>query len=219
MSITTTKANSAIQAQAEEIVASGADVRSRLTEVVTGNACTSEQSGEGLVGVIQAVMDGARAGLARAVPNDRENVLRQIVDALGDGVSQTALAGRLAVQEAVSASRQYTKEDLARFRDNLTAVRELFTETVEQGLKSGKAMTASQISAAKSHASRVAERIGPAIAQALEVIGQHPAAFAREGLAASVSAGQSAAGSLFDAFGRMLVRAGTQMRQANGPNT
>jgi hypothetical protein len=185
---------------------------------VTRNACQSQQSGEGLVGLVQAVMDGARAGLARAVPDDRDNVLRQVVDAVGDGVSQTALAGQLAVQEAVSASRQYTKEDLTRFRDDLTAVRDLFTETIGRVLKSGQTLTAAQISAAKSHASRVAERMGPAIVQALEAFRQHPVDFAREGLAASVSAGQSAAGSLFEAFGRMLERAGSQLRQSGGPD-
>ncbi len=62
MSTTTTDLNAAVKAQAEEIVTSRADVRPRLAAVVTQNACQSQQSGEGLIGLIGAVMDGRRRG-------------------------------------------------------------------------------------------------------------------------------------------------------------
>ena len=113
---------------------------------------------------------------------------------LGDGLSQAALAGQLALQEAASASRQFAGEDLARLRDDLTAVRDLFAETVERGLSAGKAFTTDQVAAAGRHADRVGERLGPAVTQALDAVRQHPVAFARESLQAGVSAGQCAAG-------------------------
>lgn len=212
MSTTTTDLNAAVKAEAEEIVTSGADVRPRLAEVVTQNACQSQQSEEGLVGLIRAVMDGAQAGLARAVPKERDDVLRQVVDALGDGLSQTALAGQLAVQEAFSISRQYRKQDLARLRDDLTAVHDLFTETVARGLASCKALTAGQIAAAQTHAKRVAQRLGPVFERVYDAVREHPVDFAREGLQAGASMGQGAAGALFHALGRMLQRAGDELR-------
>jgi hypothetical protein len=217
MSTTTTDLNAAVKAQAEEIVTSGTDVRPRLAEVVTRNACESQQSGEGLVGLIRAVMDGAQAGLARAVPEDRDNVLRQVVDALGDGLSQTALAGQLAVQEAVSTSRQYRKEDLARLRDDLTAVHGLFTDTVDRGLATCKALTAGQIAAARTHAQRVAERLGPVFTRVHDAVREHPVDFARGGLQAGASMGQGAAGALFQALGRMLQRAGDELSKETKP--
>jgi hypothetical protein len=166
---------------------------------------------------VRAAIDGAREGLDRSVPQDRDAALRQVVDALGDGLSQAALAGRLALQEADASSRQYAKEDLADLSEDLTAVRDLFVETVEQGMSSGKAFTTGQAAAARRHAERVAEHLKPAIARALDAVRQHPCAFARESLQAGVSAGQCAAGALFQALGRMLQRAGDQMRQEDEP--
>ena len=207
----------AVKDQAAAIVTTGTDIRPRLAEVVTQNAGGSQQAG-GLVGLLRSVADGAREGFARAVPHDRDDALRQVVDALGDGVSHTALAARLALQEAASTSLQYAGEDLARLRDDLTAVRDLFTETVDQGLATGKAMTAGQVAAARRHAERVANRLGPAVSQALDAIRHHPVGFAREGVQAGVNAGQCAAGALFQAIGGMLRRAGDQMRQEGAAN-
>src|SRR5437879_3077490 len=102
MSTTTMELGTGVKSQVEEIVTSGVEIRPRLTEVVTQSAWQSQQSGEGLVTLIRAVVDGAREGLDRSVPQDRDDVLRQVVDALGDGLAQTALAGQLAVQEAIS---------------------------------------------------------------------------------------------------------------------
>lgn len=217
MSTTTTDPTAPVKAQTEEIVTSGTDIRPRLAEVVAQNAGESRHSG-GLVTLVRAVIDGAREGLARAVSQDREDTLRQVVDALGDGLSQAALAGELALQEADASSRRYAKEDLADLHDDLTAVHELFAETVERGVSAGKAFTTGQAAAARRHAERVAEHLKPAIARALDAVRQHPAAFAREGLQAGVSAGQCATGALFEALGRMLQRAGDQLRQEREPN-
>ncbi len=211
MNTTTVDRNATVKAQATQIVTSGTDIRPRLAEVVTRNASESQQSG-GLVALIRAVVDGAREGLDRSVSQDRDATLRQVVDALGDGLSQAALAGQLALQETAGASRQFAGEDLARLRDDLIAIRDLFAETVHQGLTTCKALTDSQVAAARSHAGRVAERLGPAVTRALDAVREHPAAFAREGFQAGVSAGQCAAGALFQALGRMIQRAGDQMR-------
>jgi hypothetical protein len=216
MSVTTKKRKSPVKGRVETIVASGTDVRPRVAELVAQQACENQESKGGLVGLVRTVIDGAQAGLTKAVPQDRDDVLRQVVDALGDGLSQAALAGRLAVQEATGASRRYTKEDLSHFRDELSAVRDLFTETVAQGLKTGKALTEAQVSAAVTHAKRVADRLGPAVGQALAAAAEHPVAFAREGIKAGVSAGQAAAGSLFQALGHMLDRAGAELRGGHG---
>ena len=140
-----------------------------------------------------------------------------MVDALGDGLSQAALAGQLAVQEADAAVRQYAKEDLADFHDDLVTIRDLFAETVGRGLSAGKVFTTGQITAARRHAERVAARFGPSVTRALDAVRQHPVAFAREGVRAGVSTGQCAAGALFGALGRMLQRAGDQMRQEEEP--
>lgn len=152
---TTTVDLNAVKSQAKEIVTSGTDIRPRLTEVVTHYASDAQQSGQGLVALVRAVIDGAREGFGRSVPKDQDDSLRQVVDALEDGLSRTALAAELTMQEAASSCRRYTKEDVVHLRDDLTAIRAMFAETVSEGLSTGKALTASQLAAVKTHIARV----------------------------------------------------------------
>ena len=217
MNTTTTDRNATVKVQAADIVMSGTDVRPRLAKVVVQNAGAPQESG-GLLALVQAVIEGASEGLDRSVAQDRAAALRQVVDALGDRLSQAALVGRLALQEAAGSSRQFATEDLVRLRDDLTAVRDLFAETVERGLAAGKVFTPGQVTAAGRHADRVAQRLAPAVTQALDAVREHPVALAREGVAAGFSAGQCAAGSLFQALGRMIQRAGDQLRQRGEPS-
>jgi hypothetical protein len=212
---TPTDVRKAVKPQVETIVATGKDIRRQLAKVVSEAACRCQESGTGFVELIESVTDGAREGLAKSVSKDRDDVLRQVVEALGDGLSQTALAARLAVEEAVTSSRRYTEQDLTRLHGDLTAVRELFVETVAQSLNKAKALTAYQIANAKTHAGRAAERMGPVFTEVLEAIRKNPAAFARESVQAGVSAGQGAAESLHKSLRRMLDRAGDELERVN----
>jgi hypothetical protein len=214
---TVSDVQAAVKPQVQKIVASGEDIRRQLTKVVSEAACRCQETGEGFVELTQSVIEGARAGLEKSLPKDRDDVVRQVVDALGDGLSQTALAARLAVEEAVSSSRRFAEQDVGRLRDDLTAIRELFEETVTKCLQSGKALTESQIASAKTHASRVAERMAPICNEVAEVIRKNPATFARESLEAGVSAGQGAAASLREALSRSLKRAAEELDRAGKP--
>ena len=203
----------AVAPQVEKIVASGNDVRLRLTKVVSEAACRCHEIDEGFVELTHAVIDGAREGISKSMSNNRDDVLRQVVDALGDGLSHTALAARLAVEEAVSSSRRYAESDLRRLRDDLTAVRDLFTESVTQALNTGKALTENQVAKAKTHANRVAERLGPAFTSVLDAVRENPTVLARESIQAGVNAGQGAAESLGEALRHLLKRACNKLDQ------
>ena len=202
-----------VKPHVEKVVAKGEDVRRRVAEVVSQEACRCQESGKGFVELIQSVIDGARDGLEKAVPKERDNALREVVEALGDGLSQTALAARLAVEEAVSSSRRYREQDLTRLGDDLTAIRRLFVETVAQSLKKGKELTAEQIADAKTHATRVAESLAPVFTEFFDAVRQNPVAFARESIHAGVSAGQGAAESLRKSLSRLLKQAGDELER------
>lgn len=211
MSTTTTIPATDVKAQAADIVASGKDVQSRLTKVVAQNATSNEPGG--LIGLTETVIAGAREGFARAVPRDPDNVLRQVVDALGDGLSQMALAAQLACQETTTSARRFANDDLVRWRKDLAAACDTFVDTVTRGLSAGKALTKEQLSNAQTHARRTAEELRPRVQQALEVVEQHPFTIAQESVRAGVSAAQAAAGSLSEALGHMLERAGERLQR------
>jgi hypothetical protein len=202
-----------VRLHVDKLVAEGEDVRRRVAEVVSQEACRCQESGKGFVELIQSVIDGARDGLEKALPRERDNVLREVVEALGDGLSQTALAARLAVEEAVSSSRRYREQDLTRLGDDLTAIRSLFEETVAQSLKKGKQLTADQIANAKTHATRVADSLTPVFTEFFDTVRQNPVAFARQSINGGVSAGQGAAESLCTSLSRLLKQAGCELER------
>jgi hypothetical protein len=212
---TANEVRATVKPEVKKIVAEGKDVRGRLSKVVSEAAVACHEAGEGFAELVRSVVDGAREGLEKATPKDRENGLRQVVNALGDGLSQTALATRLAVEEAASSSREYTEKDLVRLRDDLTAVRGLFAETVAQALQTGKALTKEQVEAARTHATRVADQMKPVVTEVVEAIRKNPAAFARESLHAGLSAAGGAGESLCKALSRLLDRAGDELHQAS----
>jgi len=213
---TISEVQAAVKPQVEKIVASGENIRQRLAKVVSEAACRCQETGEGFVELIKSVLDGAREAVAKSMPKDGDAVLRQVVEALGDGLSQTALATRLAVEEAVSSSRRFAEKDVGRLHDDLTTVRDLFAETVTQCLQKGKALTENQIASAKIHANRVAERMTPLFNEVVEVVKKNPAAMAREGVQVGIAAGQGAAASLREAVSRSLKRAADELDRAGG---
>jgi hypothetical protein len=201
-----------VKAEAEQIVAGGTEIRERLGEAVASAAEKSQQSGQGLISLVRAVLDGAREGLDRSVPADPDDVLRQVVDALGDGFCRTALAARLAVEEARGTGRHFAREDLVRLRDELQEVRRQFQEAVSRALTGGRQMTASQFSGACEHAGRVKERLGGVLGTVLDAVRRDPILLGKESLVAGVSTTRHAAGALFHALGTMLERAGDRLR-------
>jgi hypothetical protein len=206
----------AVKPQVEKIVASGENIRQRLAKVISEAACRCQETGEGFVELTKSVLDGAREAVAKSAPKDSDAVLRQVVEALGDGLSQTALATRLAVDEAVSSSRRFAEKDVGRLRDDLNTIRDLFAETVTHCLQTGKALTEQQIASAKTHANRVAERMTPLVNEVVEVVKKNPAALAREGVQVGVAAGQGAAASLREAVSRSLKKAADELDRAGG---
>ena len=213
MTSSSTNSSASFRSEVEKIVASGREIRSRLSAVVAQAAEKAQQTGQGLASLMQDVLEGAREGLQKSVPSAPDDALRQVVDALGDGFSQAALAARLAVEEAASGGRQFAQEDLVRLRDDLQAINSLFTESISRTLARGQALTSTELSNILAHAGTVKERLGPVIGTVLGAIRRDPILLGKESVQAGVGAGRHAAGALFEALGGMLERAGKQLRQ------
>lgn len=203
----------AARSEAEKIVASGAEIRPRLSEAVARAAEQAQRAGQGLAGLAQAVMEGAREGFEKSVPEDRQDVLRQVVDALGDGFSRAALAARLAVEEATTAGRQFANEDLARLRGDMQAINDLFAESAWRAWKSCRSFTALEWSSLTAHAARVGGRVGPVVGSVLEAIRRDPILLGKESVRGGVRAGRHAVGALFGVLGGMFERAGRRLRE------
>lgn len=202
------ESNVGVEHQVGVIVAEGQDVRGRISNVVTERADKMPTNRKGLIDLSRSVLDSATAALDKAVPHDRENILRQVIDGLGDGFSTAALATRLAIEEARSEEKRFAEEDMAQIKKDLQSVTDLFEESVSQAARGFRSMSQTEATSLRKHAEQTAKRVLPAIESALIAIEQHPLQFGRETVAASVQMARQTLGSLFSAIGRQMVHAG-----------
>lgn len=193
------------------IVAKGENLRARVSEVVTNAADKAATTPTGLIDLSRSVLDGAIAALDKSVSRDPDSILRQVIDGLGDGLSTTALATRLAMEEAKAEQKRFAEEDLSTTTRDLRAVGERFVDTISQATGKFKSMTGTELSALRQHAEQTMKRLLPSINAALATIQEHPLQFGRESVGAGVQLSRQALGSLFAAIGRQFQKAAKQL--------
>ncbi len=206
-----------IREQADAIVTQGQDIRSRIAHLVTDTCQKFHLNREGLVGLARSVMEGSRSALDRAVGHDPDSVLRQVVDGLGDGFSVAALAARLTFEEAREQGRNFASEDLAKLRDDLKALSNLFVETVSKAAGKFRSLAADELGTLRAHAEKTRERVLPALEAALASAREHPLRFTGETAGAGLAVSRQALGSLFSALGRRLQEAGQRLSGGERP--
>lgn len=203
-------ASAAIKEQIDAIVSKGDDIRKMVAKTVA-DATSNQLNKQGMLNLSQSVLDGATSALDKAVPRDPSNVLRQVIDGLGDGLSSASLATRLVVEEAKGRHETFAQEDLSQMKTNLQSVGNLFVDTIFQGASKLKSLTQADASALRTHAEQVLKRVRPSLESTLSTIASHPLQFGKESIVAGVNLSVQALGSLFSAIGRRIEEGGKRM--------
>lgn len=201
-----------VRKQAETIVAGGRDISRETADLVAGAAERFQQSGAGLVALARSVLEGAADAATRGTAHRPESALRQVIDGVGDGLSRAALATQLTFEEARSRQTRYAAEDVARARQDLQALNQLYLETLAGVLERARATASDERQRLMDHAAAVWERARPGLQSALEAAASHPAELGRETLQAGWEAGRHTAGALAQGMGRWLEEAGRRLR-------
>ncbi|MGE3822141.1 MAG: DUF6781 family protein [Isosphaeraceae bacterium] len=206
----------AVKERTRAIVAKGEDVRGRIAGLVADAARRAQESGQGVLSLVKSVVEGAAGAASEVVHEKPDGTLRQVTEALGDGLSQAALSAKLAMEEARARGQKFTAEDLKRVGDNFEAIRSTFTQTVAEGGKAVQSFLSDQVGDLTEHAERVLSRIKPSVEAAVQAAREHPVELGKESLAAGGAAARGAAGSLFTAMGKMLQQAGEALNKERG---
>lgn len=205
-----------VREKVRQTVEQGEEIQEQVTEIAAEQAQEFHRSGKGLLALVNSAIEGAVEAVNRSVPEDKESVLRQVVDALGDGLSQAALAARLALEEAQSRNKQFAEEDLERIREDFSNLNKSFVETIDQAQKKIREETSSQVSGFSEHAKQTFSRMGPAVQSTLDAVSQHPIEFTKQTAAAGAETAKFALGSLFSEIGDRLREAGDRLRGEPG---
>lgn len=196
------------QEEVEQIVSEDENVRSRIAGLVERMTHEIADAPGKVVDFSRETMETAVSAVERAAPKDPESTLRQVVDGLGDGLRRSANATKLAVEEAASEGKTYASEDLKKVGENLRTISDLFAETVRDALKVASGKGRESFDNVAQHAERTMESIRPALKDAASTATRDPVKLAGETAETAANLTREAAGSLFNAIGGALKRAG-----------
>jgi hypothetical protein len=196
---------------AENIAASGDNVRERIRETVTRAMQERKLTIDDLTKLGGRVLDGAIAGVRDLPPMDKESTLRQVVDGLADAFERTANATRYAFQESSQQTRSYTREEVDRTINDLRTLQEQFVETLTGATSRASRIVGEQSESLNRHIRRTAESIQPSVESAVRAAAEHPVKLAGETASATLRAAPRAAGALLSTIGNLLQSAGDSL--------
>lgn len=202
-----------VREEAAAIIQEGSRIRERIADVVAQGAEQAQQSGQGLIGLVQSVMESAVTTLNQSLPQDPNSTLRQVIDGLSDGLSSAALAAKMAVNESVASSRAFAQEDLQKFSGDVSTLKEMYSQTVTDALGKLRNLTAEQLSDLQKHAVSAQSQVLPALQSAFEAAYQHPVTLGKESVQAGLEISRQTVGNLFSAVGRLLQETGNRLNQ------
>jgi hypothetical protein len=203
--------NEQVKQEAAAIINDGTKIRERIANLVALGAEQAQASGEGLLGLAKSIMDTAATTVNQSLPADPNSTLRQVIDGLSDGVSSAALAAKMAVSESVSSGKSFAENDMQKFLSDVSTLREMYSQTVIDGLGKIKNLTGSQLGDLKNHALAAQSSVLPALQQAFDAAYQHPIELGKESVQTGVELTRQTVGSLFSAVGRLLQDAGSKI--------
>jgi hypothetical protein len=202
---------SLVRDKVEAIVTAGRDVRREVATLIAETAERFHLGGEGLVGLSRSVLDGTAQAIAKSVPEDPANVLRQVVDGLGDGFATAAQATRLAVEEAKGKGEAFAQDDVKRVAQDLETIGKMFVETVGDAAQKVGGHVASQAGNLREHARRTVDRVKPSLESAISAARKDPIGLGKAGLGAGARVTKHASGALFETIGRLMQDVGKRL--------
>lgn len=202
-----------ISKQAEEIVRKGEQVRENIARLYAESAAVCHRQTRGVREFTEAVLSGAVQGAKGSEAGDPASVLGQVVEGLGDGLSDSANAIRLTIEEAGSQGKAFAEEDLEKIARDLQALAGMFEETVKDAAERLGTGAARQAGSLKQHATRTMDSVRPRIDAAVTAALKAPAKLGKDILNAGVKVSRHAAGTLFAEIGSRLGRLGENLRK------
>lgn len=203
-----------LQSAIADTVALGRDVRKRVANLVDGAARGSRGAAHGLRDVATAVARGAADGARRATRSSDRGVLRDVVDGLGDGIARTALAAKLAVDEAGGRGRKFARQDLDRLTDDLAGAANSVRAAFADAFTAARETVAGEAEDLRRHVALAAAMFAPTVQSTLDTIRRDPSGFAADAARAGAEAARQGAGALFEAIAGFMDRAAQRLRNS-----
>ena len=200
------------QDKIRDAVASGHDLRQRVEQQIADALHETEWDGAGCQKMAEAVLEGARQGLAKAGSTQQDARLREVIDGLADGLRVSAQAIQLTVEEAASSGKRFADQDLRQAAANLKAAGNLFTEVLGQTAQQTCSEFQRQWERVGEHTLQAWHRVQPTVESAIHTAKENPLGSGKSALEAGFKCATHATGALFNEIGRRLQSMGDRLK-------
>ncbi|MFO0829159.1 MAG: DUF6781 family protein [Phycisphaerales bacterium] len=210
----TTKKTSKTSSHAKRIVEEQVDIRSRMHGLVRDAITTGKFSTEEVGRAVHDAFAGVRAGLAKAVPSDHDNILHQTFDGMSDAVAAGAESARKAFEHAKDAGRRMSGGELRTFVSTMRSLEEEFLDAVSDAAEGMSDESRKYLDEVVRRAKSAGTKIGPASTKALKVAAKHGPDLAIETMKAGGRAAAGVAGEVAMGVSGLLSGLGSALRGA-----
>lgn len=195
------------------IVVEGRSVRERIADAVGAAIAGGKSVAHDVTQVIDRTAKAAASGARQATEASRGGVLREVVHGVGDGLSRSALAAKLAVSEGAKRGYRFAREDIDRLAREFGGAGSRVIDSFVDAVANAGDELAGQLEAVREHAQRTRDQIEPGLRSAVDAVRQDPLGLATDTARAGAGAARRATGELFDALGGLLGKAAERLRK------
>ena len=176
------------------------DVRQRVADATTEAIPQIRKVREAMEKALKSAVDAVKD----SVPQERESVLREVIDGLHDGVARTANAASFAIEEAKSKQQTFAADDLHEALSDLDAASDLLKESVGNVVDESKDHLSDQSEALLEHAKLSAAALKGTVLGAFSTASGEPTKLAGEVIDAGKGLAERTKGELFPAIADAL---------------
>lgn len=158
--------NEAIKSAASEAVGQGIDIREQVRDLTLRALSSRKLYPDEVRQVVRAATEGIAVGAANR-DRDVRVAVADAVKGLDEAIMKAAEAGRLALEELTSRSRDFSQHELKQALADMKRIEEDFLATVAQVAESAKPVVKSQLNDVLSHMRRSGTDTGVKVASTM----------------------------------------------------
>jgi hypothetical protein len=165
-----------LEAEVRNAVEQGHDVQKIVRQLTLRKISARSLDIESLRQIASAVLRGARAGAQKELQQSAAQIditrvhLKRAVAGLDAALAQLAEACKLALEEAAARAQTFSREDLARARNDLESLEAMFLEALQSSASGGKDAAGEILSDLARHARLYGSAVRAQLKETLAVI-------------------------------------------------
>lgn len=181
------KAGASVQDEIKQAVADSGDIHEAVRRVTLKALTQGELDGESVRKVTAAVVKGVQEAAATYGAGVKD-VTAKAVAGLDEALAHAAQAIKLSLEEATDRAEKFSREDLAKTRENLRNMEKQFVDTLRETAKAGQGAASSVLNDLARHAQASGTAVGRQVAENMSGLAGQAAEAARARFDASLRA-------------------------------